>query len=231
MEAIELPATGALAWIARIRSPLLLKTASVTPARNRTLCAVLPAASITASASAKQRAEYFRNHLRKPGAWETLPTAAPALGRTPAGSLGGNILRSAQDAEGKPEGCSVPSTCGGANGSRFRCRSRHSDIQNSVRTRAGRRSFLSHDTSNGQTTKGGQNRLTSLYSLSKKPIAGSHPRRAIRPVDSGPGHLNAPRNTRLTCKLSHLHANVRRSVFLGSGTILFSPKTRRGFRL
>jgi hypothetical protein len=43
MEAIELPATGALAWIARIRSPLLLKTASVMPARNRTLRAVLPA--------------------------------------------------------------------------------------------------------------------------------------------------------------------------------------------
>jgi hypothetical protein len=32
--AIELPATAALAWAARILSPLLLKTASLVPARN-----------------------------------------------------------------------------------------------------------------------------------------------------------------------------------------------------
>jgi len=40
-EAIKGPAVAAVAWIARIRSPLLLKTASVIPARMRALARCL----------------------------------------------------------------------------------------------------------------------------------------------------------------------------------------------
>src|ERR1017187_5620453 len=58
-EAIEGLATAALAWLARILSPLLLKTASVLPAENLTWAgdsaiACLPS-SITAAGSARQR--------------------------------------------------------------------------------------------------------------------------------------------------------------------------------
>jgi hypothetical protein len=48
-KAIESPAPAALAWIARIRSPLLLKTASVMPTKNRALPRCPRIASIAAS--------------------------------------------------------------------------------------------------------------------------------------------------------------------------------------
>jgi hypothetical protein len=62
-EAIEGPATAALAWAARIRSPLLLKTASLMPARDpcragETFLAL--AKSIAAWGQARQRSESYR---------------------------------------------------------------------------------------------------------------------------------------------------------------------------
>jgi hypothetical protein len=62
-EAIEGPATAALAWLARILSPLLLKTASVLPAGNLSWAGDSAIAylhsSITVVGSAKQRYAWF----------------------------------------------------------------------------------------------------------------------------------------------------------------------------
>ncbi len=82
-EAIEGPATAALAWAARIRSPLLLKTASLMPARNpcragETFLALTK--SIAALGQAKQRSDSYRAAARSlelclPGAEDALAPA------------------------------------------------------------------------------------------------------------------------------------------------------------
>jgi hypothetical protein len=148
-EAIEGPATAALTWLARILSPVLLKTASVLPAGNLSWAGDSSIAclhsSITAAGSARQRC----GRLAVPRLPFSRPLRAAALSRTrtPNDSPAGSILRSAPAAEERSAEDNAQKTSGAANGSLFRRRNRRSGIQGIAGTTLDRGSSLTRYTS------------------------------------------------------------------------------------
>jgi hypothetical protein len=164
-EAIEGPATAALAWLARILSPLLLKTASVLPAGILILggrLARLPThKSITAAAPARQR--YGRVVGPKSPPSSPLRAAALSLARTAGDSPAESTLHSAPAAAEKSAEDSARQTTAGASGSPYRCRNRRSEIQGISGTRLDRGSFLPRFTSESGDYEGAPSRIAVFY--------------------------------------------------------------------
>jgi hypothetical protein len=155
-EAIEGLATAALAWLARVLSPLLLKTASVWPAENPSWAGDCPItclnSSIAAAGSARQR--YDRVEARRSAPSCSVPGAAPSPGRTPNDSPAGSIPRSAPAAKEKSAEANVRRMSGAASGIQSRCRNRRSGIQGISGTISGQGSSLPRYTSESRNYEG-----------------------------------------------------------------------------
>ena len=165
-EAIEGPATPALAWLARILSSLLLKTASVLPAGmllGRATLRLPAGIEYKAVRSARQRYGWVAGPKLPP--FSPLREFALSPARTANGNRVENILRNVPAAIEKSAEGSAQRTYGAGNGNRHRRHNRHSEIRGTSETRAGRKNCLSHYTSGGGTRhcEGPTNRLVSFY--------------------------------------------------------------------
>ena len=175
-EAIEGPATPALAWLARILSSLLLKTASVLPAGlllGRATLRLPAGIEYKAARSARQR--YGRVAGPKLPPSSPLRESALSPARTASGNPAGSIRRSAPASAAKSAEDTVQRTCGAANGKPCRCRNRRSGIRGTAGTTAGRGSFLPRYTSEQRNYEGAANRLTSILPLSRGASQSGHP--------------------------------------------------------
>jgi len=153
-EAIERLATAALAWLARILSPLLLKTGLPDAHRNFSGAgdAKSLGLSITGFGSARQRYGWIAAPTSP--ASSPAPSGDPLSVRTANGSPAESTLRNVRAAEEKVGEGSVPKVSAAATGNRSRSRNRRNKIPNNAGTKTGLRKFSSHDTSERQTCKG-----------------------------------------------------------------------------
>jgi hypothetical protein len=145
LKAIGGLATAALAWLARILSSLLLKTASVLPREDSAGRSCNCCHQYNGRTWARQRCDpALRSRLDLSS---SLPPTVHSPARIPDDNPAGSIPRSAPGAKGKSATKTVRKRCGGAIGKQSHCRNRRNEIGYSLESTTRQGSFQSHYTS------------------------------------------------------------------------------------